>query len=76
MGSFQKIGQTGTANLAVVAPGISEALVATAIGLLAAIPAVMSYNHFITKLRKEELVLANFSADFLNVAKRNFFKDS
>jgi biopolymer transport protein TolQ len=74
MGSFHKIGQTGTASLAVVAPGISEALIATAIGLAAAIPAVMLYNHFITRVRKEEIELNNFSADFLNIVKRNFFK--
>lgn len=74
MGSFHKIGQTGSASLAVVAPGISEALVATAIGLAAAIPAVMLYNHFISKVRKEEIELNNFSTDFLNIVKRNFFK--
>jgi biopolymer transport protein TolQ len=74
MGSFQKIGATGSASLAVVAPGISEALVATAIGLAAAIPAVVIYNHFISRVRKHEMDLNNFSADFLNVVKRNFFK--
>lgn len=73
MGSFHKIGATGNASLAVVAPGISEALVATAIGLAAAIPAVVLYNHFISKIRKEEIELNNFSADFLNIVKRNFF---
>ncbi|MEY4615616.1 MAG: adventurous gliding motility protein [Pseudomonadota bacterium] len=75
MSSFQKIGQMGSATLAVVAPGISEALVATAIGLAAAIPAVMLYNHFISEIKKQELVLNNFAADFLNVAKRNFFRE-
>jgi len=74
MGSFHKIGQTGMASLAVVAPGISEALIATAIGLAAAIPAVIIYNHFIAVIRKEEIDLNNFTADFLNVVKRNFFK--
>lgn len=74
MGSFHKIGATGNASLAVVAPGISEALVATAIGLAAAIPAVMLYNHFVSTIRKEELELNNFVTDFLNIAKRNFFK--
>lgn len=76
MGSFHKIGQMGSASLAVVAPGISEALIATAIGLAAAIPAVVLYNHFISRIRKEETQLNSFSADFLNVAKRNFFKES
>jgi biopolymer transport protein TolQ len=74
MSSFHKIGQMGTATLAVVAPGISEALVATAIGLAAAIPAVMLYNHFIAEIRRQEMVLNNFSFDFLNIAKRNFFR--
>ena len=76
MGAFQKIGATNTASLAVVAPGISEALVATAIGLAAAIPATVAYNHYLTQVRKQELVLQDFSADFLNIARRNFFKDS
>ncbi|RYZ87287.1 MAG: protein TolQ [Proteobacteria bacterium] len=74
MGSFHKIGQTGNASLAVVAPGISEALIATAIGLVAAIPAVILYNNFVARIRREEMELNNFSADFLNIVKRNFFK--
>jgi biopolymer transport protein TolQ len=74
MTSFHKIGATGSASLAVVAPGISEALVATAIGLAAAIPAVVLYNHFTTQLRKQEIELSNFSTDFLNIVKRNFFR--
>ena len=75
MTSFHKIGQTGSASLAVVAPGISEALIATAIGLAAAIPAVILYNHFISQIRKQEMALNNFSSDFLNIVKRNFFKE-
>lgn len=74
MGSFHKIGATGNASLAVVAPGISEALIATAIGLAAAIPAVMLYNHFVARVRKEEIELNSFTTDFLNIVKRNFFK--
>lgn len=74
MGSFHKIGQTGSASLAVVAPGISEALVATAIGLAAAIPAVVLYNNFVARIRHEEIDLNNFSTDFLNIVKRNFFQ--
>jgi biopolymer transport protein TolQ len=76
MGSFHKIGATGSASLAVVAPGISEALITTAIGLAAAIPAVVLYNHFVARIRKEEVALNNYSADFLNLTKRNFFKES
>ncbi len=74
MGSFQQIGRTGSASLAAVAPGISEALITTAIGLAAAIPAVMLYNYFISQIRRQEISLNNFSADFLNIVKRNFFK--
>jgi biopolymer transport protein TolQ len=74
MAAFQKIGATGTASLAVVAPGISEALIATAIGLFAAIPATVGYNMFVGKIKRQELVLNNFAADFLNIAKRNFFR--
>lgn len=75
MNSFHKIGASGSASLAVVAPGISEALFATAIGLVAAIPAVVLYNHFVSRIRREEEELNNFTTDFLNIAKRNFFKD-
>lgn len=74
MAAFQKIGATGSASLAVVAPGISEALIATAIGLFAAIPASIGYNMFVSKIKRQELVLNNFAADFLNIAKRNFFR--
>jgi biopolymer transport protein TolQ len=75
MGAFHKIGQTGAASLAVVAPGISEALIATAIGLAAAIPAGAAYNFFVNHVKQQEFDLSNFCADFLNIAKRNFFKD-
>lgn len=74
MRSFAKIGATGSASLAVVAPGLSEALIATAVGLIAAIPATVGFNHFLTRLKKRELELNNFASDFLNIAKRNFFK--
>lgn len=70
MASFHKIGQTGSASLAVVAPGISEALIATAIGLAAAIPAVVMYNNFLSRIRKEEVALNNFTTDFINIVKR------
>ncbi len=74
MSAFQKIGSTGMASLAVVAPGISEALIATGIGLFAAIPATVAYNYYVTEIKKHELHLNNFAADFLNIAKRNFFR--
>ena len=72
--AFHKIGLKGSASLAVVAPGISEALFATAIGLFAAIPAVIFYNYFQNILRKEENHLSDFSIDFLNTVRRNFFQ--
>lgn len=75
MGAFHKIGATGMASLAVVAPGISEALITTAVGLVAAIPATVAYNHFTTLIQRESLELESFAADFLNIVKRNFFKD-
>jgi len=74
MNSFRQIGLTGSASLAAVAPGISEALIATAIGLAAAIPAVLIYNNCVAVIRKEEISLNNFNTDFLNIVKRNFFK--
>lgn len=70
MDSFRGIGQTGSASLAVVAPGISEALVATAIGLVAAIPAVMGYNHFLNKVNLLIGEMDNFSQEFLNIVER------
>lgn len=67
MGAFQGIGASGSASLAVVAPGISEALIATAIGLAAAIPAVMGYNHFLSKVNVLIGEMDNFSQEFLNI---------
>ncbi len=76
MTSFQNIASSGSASLAVVAPGISEALFATAVGLFAALPAVAGYNYFVGRVRKIEMEVASFGSDFLNVAKRNFFKEN
>jgi len=70
MDAFHGIGQTGSASLAVVAPGISEALVATAIGLAAAIPAVIGYNHFLNKVNELIGEMDNFSQEFLNILER------
>ena len=61
--AFHGIGQTGTASLAVVAPGIAEALIATAIGLFAAIPATIFYNHFVGELRGLTAAIDLFAAD-------------
>jgi biopolymer transport protein TolQ len=71
MNSFHGIGLRGSASLAVVAPGISEALVATAAGLAAAIPAVIAFNHFMNRVRVIDAELQNFSADFLNIVERD-----
>lgn len=76
MTSFQHIAASGSASLAVVAPGISEALFATAVGLFAALPAVAAYNYFVGEVKRIEMAVASFGSDFLNVAKRNFFKES
>ncbi len=71
MASFHDIGMRGSASLAVVAPGISEALVATAAGLAAAIPAVIAYNYFSNRLAEIENEMENFSTDFLNLVERD-----
>lgn len=64
--SFQNIGTSGVTSLAAVAPGISEALVATAAGLLAAIPALMAYNHFRNSARKLANDMRDFSMELAN----------
>ena len=74
MNSFIGISEAHTTNLAVVAPGIAEALLATALGLIAAIPAVVAYNAFVARIRVFDTEMGNFSSDFLNIVKRHFFK--
>jgi len=73
MTAFHAIGAMGTANLAVVAPGISEALVTTAAGLAAAIPAVIGYNYFVNRIRSIGTRLDNFVADFLTRAEKTIY---
>jgi biopolymer transport protein TolQ len=70
MRSFHSIGLKGSASLATVAPGISEALVATAAGLAAAIPAVIAFNGFMSWMGRLEIQLRGFSNDFLNTVER------
>ena len=70
--TFQRIGVSGSTNLATVGPGIADALIATAAGLFAAIPAVMAYNHFTMKVKSLASDLDDFSLEFLNIAERNF----
>ncbi|HEY5656754.1 MAG TPA: MotA/TolQ/ExbB proton channel family protein [Myxococcota bacterium] len=62
--AFQGIGRAGSASLAVVAPGIAEALIATAVGLFAAIPATIFYNHFVGKLRGITAAIDLFAAEY------------
>ncbi len=70
MAAFQGIGSQGSASLAVVAPGISEALIATAAGLGAAIPAVMAYNYFVNRVKHWATEMEGFTLDLLNVFSR------
>lgn len=74
MNSFHGIGLRGSASLAVVAPGISEALIATAAGLAVAIPSVIAFNYFMQKIRIIESELQSFSADFLNIIERDLLR--
>jgi biopolymer transport protein TolQ len=74
MNAFHGIGQKGSASLAVVAPGISEALVTTAAGLVAAIPAVIAFNYFMSKIRIVETEFQSFGADFLNIVERDILR--
>ena len=74
MDAFRGIGVRGSATLAVVAPGISEALIATAAGLAAAIPAVVAYNYYIHRIKVLSAEMENFSAELLNIIKRHFLK--
>jgi biopolymer transport protein TolQ len=72
MQSFRAIGQTGSTSIAAVAPGISEALINTAAGLAAAIPAMIFYNYFMGKVREQRAGMEDFSLEFINLAERNF----
>lgn len=74
MESFRGIGMKGSANLAVVAPGISEALIATAAGLGAAIPAVVAFNYFNQKVIGLRAEMDTFTSDFLSLVGRHFLR--
>jgi len=71
MNTFRAIGSQGAANLAVVAPGISEALIATALGLIAAIPAVVGYNYIITRTERVTKEMEAFSSDLTNMLEKS-----
>jgi biopolymer transport protein TolQ len=72
MESFMTIGSTGSTSITAVAPGISEALINTAAGLFAAIPALLAYNHFVQTLRGARGEMEDFTLEFLNLTERNF----
>lgn len=71
MNAFREIAASGSANLAVVAPGISEALITTAAGLIVAIPAAMAYNYFNNSIRVLATEMDAFSSEFLNLITRS-----
>lgn len=70
MNSFQEIGLTKTAGLETVAPGIAEALIATALGLFAAIPAVIAYNYFLHRIKEMISEMEDFSIEFIGITER------
>jgi biopolymer transport protein TolQ len=72
MTAFLSIGQTGSTSLGVVGTPIAEALIATAFGLAAAIPALVAYNHLTNRVRLFTSEMDDFSMEFLNIAERNF----
>merc|ERR1711998_562465 len=74
--AFQSIAISNNTSLAVVAPGIAEALFATALGLLAAVPAVAAYNKFSNDIEKVTLRLENFSVEFMAILSRRLDEDS
>ena len=70
--AFQDLGQQGSSSLRAVGPGISDALIATAVGLAAAIPAAIFYNHFGHAIKEMGARMDDFSLEFLNLAERSF----
>lgn len=74
MNAFHGLGQAKSTTIQAVAPGISEALVATAVGLAAAIPAAVAFNYFTASTRKLRQAMDSFSSEFLNIARRYFVK--
>ena len=72
MDAFLGLGAAGAASLRAVGPGVAEALVATAAGLFVAVPAVIAYNQFLSKIRAMATRMDNFSLEFLNAAERNY----
>lgn len=74
MNAFRGLSVTHSSSIQAVAPGIAEALIATAAGLAAAIPALIAYNHFVQRIKVLASDMDNFSHEFLNIAERHFLK--
>ncbi len=74
VGSFHEIRERQGAGFEVVAPGLADALFATAVGLVAAIPAVIAYNYFVRRIRVQATEMDAFSNDFLNIIQRHFLR--
>jgi len=74
MNAFRGLSVTHSSSIQAVAPGIAEALIATAVGLAAAIPALMAYNYFVQQTKVLAAEMDNFSHEFLNIAERHFLK--
>jgi biopolymer transport protein TolQ len=74
LNAFNEISEKGNATLSTVAAPVGNALFATAAGLFAAIPAVIAYNSFVSRIKVLDTEMANFSSDFLNIVKRHFFR--
>jgi biopolymer transport protein TolQ len=74
MDAFRGLSVTHSSSIQAVAPGIAEALIATAVGLAAAIPALMAYNYFVQQIKFLAVEMDNFQHEFLNIAERHFFK--
>jgi biopolymer transport protein TolQ len=72
MNAFQRIGAVQAANISVVAPGVSEALIATAAGLAAAIPAVIFYNYYLNWVKRLSIQMDDFALEYLSIIERNF----
>jgi len=72
MTAFLGLSASHSSSIQAVAPGIAEALIATAVGLVAAIPAQMFYNYFVARVRVLATEMDNFTSEFLNIAERHF----
>lgn len=76
MGAFEEIGRQGSANIAVVAPGVAEALVNTAAGLFVAIPAAVAYNLYVNQIRKMHVQLDVFSSEVISLVQEKMIETS